>query len=38
VKLREAAGSGAARVLSDALRSALEFSHGVDQGIAAARE
>jgi hypothetical protein len=37
VKLREAAGSRAARELSDALRSALEFSHDVDEGIAAAR-
>src|SRR5437870_4515210 len=38
VKLREAAGSRAARGLSDALRSALEFSQDVDEGIAAARE
>jgi len=38
VKLREAAGSRAARELSDALRSALEFSQDVDEGIAAARE
>jgi enoyl-CoA hydratase/carnithine racemase len=37
VKLREAAGSRAARELSDALRSALEFSQDVDEGIAAAR-
>ncbi len=37
VKLREAAGTRAARELSDALRSALEFSHDVDEGIAAAR-
>jgi enoyl-CoA hydratase/carnithine racemase len=38
VKLRQAAGFRAARELSDALRSALEFSHDVDEGIAAARE
>jgi enoyl-CoA hydratase/carnithine racemase len=37
VRLREAAGSRAARELSDALRSALEFSLDVDEGIAAAR-
>lgn len=38
VKLRQAAGSRAARELSDALRSALEYSQDVDEGIAAARE
>jgi enoyl-CoA hydratase/carnithine racemase len=38
VKLRQAAGFRAARELSDALRAALEFSHDVDEGIAAARE
>jgi enoyl-CoA hydratase/carnithine racemase len=38
VRLRQAAGSCAARALSDALRSALEFSQDVDEGIAATRE
>jgi enoyl-CoA hydratase/carnithine racemase len=38
VRLGEAAGPRAARELSDTLRSALEFSHDVDEGIAAARE
>jgi enoyl-CoA hydratase/carnithine racemase len=37
-KLRQAAGFHAARELSDALRSALEYSHDVDEGLAAARE
>jgi enoyl-CoA hydratase/carnithine racemase len=37
VRLREAAGSRAARELSDVLRSALEFSQDVDEGIAATR-
>jgi enoyl-CoA hydratase/carnithine racemase len=37
VRLRETAGSRAARELSDALRSALEFSQDVDEGIAATR-
>jgi Arc/MetJ family transcription regulator len=38
VKLRQAVGSRAARELSDALRSELEYSQDVDEGIAAARE
>jgi enoyl-CoA hydratase/carnithine racemase len=37
VRLGEIAGSRAARELSDALRSALEFSQDVDEGIAATR-
>jgi enoyl-CoA hydratase/carnithine racemase len=36
VRLKEAAGFRAARELSDALRSALEYSQDVDEGIAAA--
>ena len=35
---RRAAGFAAARSLSDALRDALEWSHDVDEGMAAHRE
>ena len=37
-KLREKSGFAAARQLSDELRAALEWTHDVDEGIAAARE
>jgi len=38
VRSRMESGFRAARELSDALRSALEWSHDVDEGIAAVRE
>jgi enoyl-CoA hydratase/carnithine racemase len=38
VHVRELAGPAAARALSDSLRPALEWSHDVDEGIAAHRE
>jgi enoyl-CoA hydratase len=37
-RMREASGFAAARSLSDELRAALEFTHDVDEGIAAVRE
>ncbi len=38
VNVRQAAGFAAARALSDGLRAALEWSHDVDEGMAAHRE
>jgi enoyl-CoA hydratase len=38
VRSRRESGFRAARELSDALRSALEWTHDVDEGIAAARD
>jgi len=38
MNVRQASGFGAARALSDALRHALEWSHDVDEGMAAHRD
>jgi enoyl-CoA hydratase/carnithine racemase len=38
MNVRQAAGFAAARALSDALRHVLEWSHDVDEGMAAHRE